>query len=619
MRKGLTVGGVLTVAVCALAWLFLAPTRLGGQTTYVVTHGISMEPRFHTGDLAILRSKQTYHVGDVAAYRSATLHTIVMHRIVSENDGHFSFKGDNNSWIDPDHPTQADLLGSLELRVPQGGRYLNVLHSTAGFAVAGGLLALVLLGGSTRARRRRALRTSGSGKGGKHRAGRHRAPATPTRRATRRTAPPTIVLPEPGPARAAEPILAPQAQEAAAPSRRERHPLPVGARSQLIGAALLLVACLGGEAWLTKLPATMTMNRTSIINQTGTFSYSAKVPASVVYPSGQVRAGDPIFTQIVHSVDFAFAYKSDATMTGTVGLSAALVSANGWTTPLGTGPMSTVRDGRGLATVGVDLTAVQTALDQFTAVTGVKVTSASLVITPAVSVKGAVAGQPVSGPFTGNLNLATGASQLRVVSTSTNAPTDGTTGAPVNPLVISSPITTKVPSTGPRVFSALGHHIGVDTARIAVGTGAMVALGWLIAVLIGTRRTGRAEDDVISALRQYGDRIVDAESIPLDGPIVDLTSLAALHSIAERYDRVILHTVRGERHSYVVRDELSWYRYDVRPDRGAHAAPRHTERAVGVEGSVISLEPRRQLAGMPDILPGGMGAAAWADSYTRAS
>ncbi|MGH3637103.1 MAG: DUF5305 family protein [Mycobacterium sp.] len=400
-----------------------------------------------------------------------------------------------------------------------------------------------------------------------------------------------------------------------------QHRLPNAARGQLVGATLLLVACLGGEAWLTKLPATMPTTRAAVVDQTGTFGYSATAPTSVVYPAGKVMGGDPIFTEIVHTVDFTFDYKSDPSTAGNVRLSAALVGPSGWTTPLGTGPATAVRDGSGRATVAVDLAKAQSALGQFTKATGITAGSTSVVITPIVNVTSLIAGQPVAGAYTGKLTLASGINELVVASTSTSGASSDPAAAPANPLVISSPINAKVPSTGPRVFSALGHHIGVGTARIAVGAGAIVALGWLIAVLIGSRRTGRAEDDVISALRQYGDRIVDAESIPLDGPVVDLTSLAALHSVAERYDRVILHTVRGDRHSYVVRDELSWYRYDVRPDRGAHAAPRRTERGsgVGVEGSVISLEPRRQLAGVPDILPGGVGAAAWADGFARAS
>ena len=62
--------------VLAAVWFFW-PTALGGGTTYVSTHGSSMEPRFSTGDLAILRPAGSYEVGDVVAYRSESLDTIV--------------------------------------------------------------------------------------------------------------------------------------------------------------------------------------------------------------------------------------------------------------------------------------------------------------------------------------------------------------------------------------------------------------------------------------------------------------------------------------------------------------------------------------------------------------
>jgi signal peptidase I len=639
MRRALTVGGALTVAVCALGWLFLAPARLGGRTTYVVTHGTSMEPRFHTGDLAVLYARSSYHVGDIVAYRSATLHTVVMHRIVGEQAGLFTFKGDNNSWDDPDHPTQAAILGRLAVHVPTGGRYLDVLHTTQGRAAAGAVLAFLLLGGTTRARRRRALRTSGR-RGGRHGKGRHRASRPPSRRhAGRRARDPrpdtgrTIVLPEllsaRGTAAMARPSgLAVLRADPPADPRQRRMPnrAPRIAPGQLAIAILVLVACAAGELWLAKLPTTMATTRTAVVNQTGTFSYSATAPSSVVYPAGKVTTADPIFTQIVHQVDFSFDYATDASMNGTLALTAALVGPSGWTTPLGTGPVASVRDGKGVATVSVDLATAQAALDQFTTATGVKAASTALVITPAVKVVGATAGHPISGTFTGNLTMSDTADQLVVASSEPASSSSGSASdgakAP-NPLVTSSPLDVKVASNRPRTVPVLGHHISVTVARIALGVLVLATICWVLAMLIGSRDAGRAEDDVISALRQYGDRIVDAESIPLEGPIVELTSLAALHSVAERYDRVILHTVRGERHSYVVRDELSWYRYDVRPARGAHAAARRPARegTVAVEGSVISLDSRLPSLSAADILPGGVGAAAWvtADGYSRAS
>ena len=87
--------------VLAAVW-FLWPSGLGGGTTYVSTHGISMEPKFHTGDLAVLRAANSYAVGDVVAYRSPSLGITMLHRIVEDHDGTFVTRGDNNGWNDPD-------------------------------------------------------------------------------------------------------------------------------------------------------------------------------------------------------------------------------------------------------------------------------------------------------------------------------------------------------------------------------------------------------------------------------------------------------------------------------------------------------------------------------------
>src|SRR5207237_1875298 len=108
MRNSLTpkklVAAVSVLAVLAVAWTFAAPTAIGGSATYVVTDGVSMQPRFHAGDLAIVRHESSYHVGEIVAYRSRMLHTIVLHRIVGMSGGHYRFKGDNNGFVDTEHP-----------------------------------------------------------------------------------------------------------------------------------------------------------------------------------------------------------------------------------------------------------------------------------------------------------------------------------------------------------------------------------------------------------------------------------------------------------------------------------------------------------------------------------
>src|ERR1700712_998782 len=138
--------------VLAAAWLFW-PSGLGGSTVYVTTHGISMEPRFHTGDLAILRSADHYSVGDVVAYRSPTLETTVMHRIVSVKGDRFVMQGDNNTWLDPDQPSSDLVLGRLFLRVPHGGTVLSAVTSPAGVG-ATAIAGFALVGAGTRPRSR---------------------------------------------------------------------------------------------------------------------------------------------------------------------------------------------------------------------------------------------------------------------------------------------------------------------------------------------------------------------------------------------------------------------------------------------------------------------------------
>ena len=154
--KGVRLLAIWAVAAgLALGWLLLGPPALGGGASYVITHGISMEPRFHTGDLAVLRPASRYQVGDVVAYRSHLLKTTIMHRIVAVEGGHYTFKGDNNSWLDPEQPPTSDMIGKLAVRVPQGGVWFERLTSPTALSTYAFLL---LAGGGTAVERRRRRR-----------------------------------------------------------------------------------------------------------------------------------------------------------------------------------------------------------------------------------------------------------------------------------------------------------------------------------------------------------------------------------------------------------------------------------------------------------------------------
>ena len=119
LRSGLITGALVLFA--GAFWLFLAPPKIGGRTTYVVTSGNSMEPSFHTGDLALLRPIAHYRVGEIVAYHSTLLHVVVLHRIIAIHGGRYVFKGDHNNFIDPTRPTRSELIGALWVHIPRGG------------------------------------------------------------------------------------------------------------------------------------------------------------------------------------------------------------------------------------------------------------------------------------------------------------------------------------------------------------------------------------------------------------------------------------------------------------------------------------------------------------------
>lgn len=131
-----------TVAMLVAVWWLVAPPGLGGTTSVAVVDGTSMLPRFRHGDLVLVRRPDSYRVGDVVAYRSRFLRRIVLHRIVEISGGHYTFKGDNNSWADPERPSKTQLIGKQWIRVPGGGRVAEQLRRPI---VAAALAALVVL------------------------------------------------------------------------------------------------------------------------------------------------------------------------------------------------------------------------------------------------------------------------------------------------------------------------------------------------------------------------------------------------------------------------------------------------------------------------------------------
>lgn len=363
--------GFFLLALLA-AGFFLWPAQLGGATAYVSTHGTSMEPGFRTGDLAVLRPVEDYNAGDVAAYRSDMFDTVVMHRIVAVQDGRYTLRGDNNSWLDPEHPTRSEFIGKLALRVPQGGHWLQRMTEPM-FLAALFAVALLAGGATTHARHRHRRRTMSS----------------------------------PSVARRVSSSLS---------------QLPARVQGSIAACAVLALVgmSLGVAAWAS--PTTEKASSGEDSGQRMSFSYSATVPRSPAYDGTTVSSPDTVFRKLVDTLRINYTYTGAAPATITP--VAKLSTASGWHSTVPLGPPVDVVDSDYTGTLRLDLDALEARADAAAAATGIPASQTEIAVIPEVTSDGL----PTFSPA---MNLTLTPLQLSLTGEKTNpSTTEATSTAP---------------------------------------------------------------------------------------------------------------------------------------------------------------------------------------------
>jgi signal peptidase I len=520
-RTRLITGAALLLFV--VAWLIAGPAQLGGATTYVTTHGISMQPRLHTGDLALVRPAADYRVGDVVAYRSAVLRSVVLHRIIRRDGDRYVFKGDNNNFVDPNHPRRAELIGRMWLRVPRGGAILSWLRLPAIAALLCGGVALLWLWPVRRRRR--------DGRRGK--------------------------------AAGARPRGAPSM------SRSLRMVSP-NAQLLLFGCAAVAVACLalGLLAWTrsTTDPVAAKVNYTHKVR----FSYRAEAAAGAVYPTGTVKTGDPIFLRLVQQVRVKVAYQlaADAPrqLGGTQQILLRLRSPTGWSRTIRLQPSTPFRGASASAWVVLDLAQLRALIARVEALTGTPVGSAFTVeILPRVHVKGTLADEALDDRYDPALSFQLDSLQLRVGGSGASAASAAGAGGDAGVGFTQSRTGSVAATVATPNHLRLGSHgLQVATARWVALIGYLLAIA--VALLTTIRERRRPQDPSMQIHARYGHLIVPIAAIMHNPgqPVIDVMSIDALAQVAERCERVILHHHRIGAESYLVDDEGTLYRYQPR-------------------------------------------------------
>lgn len=501
-----------------LGWSLFGPVELGGPATYVVTSGISMQPSFHTGDLAILRVADTYQVGDTVAYRDPRIGR-VLHRIIGEEGGRFVMKGDNNNFVDPYQPAPSDVLGKLWIHLPGAGKWLQAIQQPRQATAVATVAGMLLLGpiGVEQRRKRRRFGRGGYGSG-----------RVPDRR---------------GRGGASAGVLGPVGQVAAA--------------AVAVLAALSLL--LGAVAFTRPLER----NTVGLLKyrQSGTFSYAAQA-AGGVYDGNAVTTGQPIFRKLADKVDLRFDYGFSADLPavvrGTYRLDAILSRQDGWSRTVPLVPETPFTGERATVSGTLDLGQLQALIDALQRASGASNQQSgqyAVSVVPDVRVTGTVGGAALDGTFAPALNFTLDPVELQL-DRSSGLSNEADPLKPASDGLVRAarraPNRLPLPLLQPTITAAR-RLAEVGLALALFGATVLAALAW---------RARHAEEPARIQAR-YGTLLITLRGSDLGakGRLIDVATIEDLTRVADREGRMILHERSGRTHDYFVQDVDVTYRY----------------------------------------------------------
>ena len=473
------------------------------RVSYVITHGVSMNPVYHQGDLVFVVKVDSYQVGQIAAYHGSSPGQKVLHRIISGDDlTGFTFKGDNNKSIDPLKHTADKLIGRAALLVPKGGIWLSPLLGPSGL----GMLGFLVVSGAKEARTRREIPR-----------GRRKKKVKAMSRQGGSWAMATAMIKVIG-------RLPPLLRTAAA--------LLAVVTGLGIGLAVL--------GWMK--PVTEVDKASPGLEQSMTFAYTAKVPRSAAYDGTTVTSPDPIFRKLADKVDLQIGYHGHR---GAFDVTAELTNGSGWHTTMRLAPVKSFSGANYDAKVTLDLDALDERATAAATAIGIQPSPITIALTARV----AAAGQPA---FIAPLQLSLSPLQLTLA---------GGAGS----LSVKDAGAGQAATRVLREIKFVGHTI--MTAAQARSYAILLLLAALVgagAIALVARRDAPLRTRV-EIERRYPQLLVPVEAMPSPPgkPVVTVDNFPALVKLAERYGQMILTWRRPDADDFVVRDEGITYRYRI--------------------------------------------------------
>ncbi len=490
------VTNILALIGLAAIWIAFAPTNLGGQVSYAMVNGISMEPNFHTGDLVIARRSPSYQVGEIVIYRDALMNDNVVHRIISTAQDRFILQGDNNTWVDEYEPTQAEVVGKLWIHLPKAGAAVKWLQLPLNMAIVAGLLGILFMV--------------------------------------------SITMEKPN-----------KVNQKKKPSGNPAGMFEIG----LYLSGMLAVIFLGLAIFAFSRPLERAADDIQY-QQSGAFFYSAATTPGV-YDTDSLQSGDPIFTNLTCSFNLGFIYTLQGgdqleNISGQQEVYASIQDPqSGWkrTIPLSVEESFSGNTHTSLATL--DLCQVQTLVASVETETGLHIGSYTLSVVAHDAITGSALGQVFSDSFEPHLNFKVDSLHLSVAGDSSQANPLQTvqSGSISNPDLVSNTfqlLGLSLPIRATRIFAILG---------LVISLGGLLTLGYIFYKASREDPQAVVRIKYSSLLIDVYDSGLKALS-----PVINVATINDLARLAERQNVTIMHLSDDHAHYYFVQIEGMTYR-----------------------------------------------------------
>jgi hypothetical protein len=194
------------------------------------------------------------------------------------------------------------------------------------------------------------------------------------------------------------------------------------------------------------------------------------------------------------------------------------------------------------------------------------IASDTVTVEPRVHLTGTMAGAPVKTSYSPSLSFTLSPTQLLATSSSTGSTASGSTTSSGSSAGFSQRQNGSVetPATAPNALTIRGISLRIAMLRSVSALGLLLSL--LAALFFYLRKRSEPFEESFRIQAQYGHMIVPiVGGEDLGWPPVDVPNIKALVRLAESGQRLILHNRADNVDTYMVNDEGTVYRYQVRP------------------------------------------------------